>query len=382
MNIETRNDSFMIPNVNIEMKNGMAQGSPENPAGKSVFELLFTQGMLKNNGSVKTNMKLIDLKVSGGIKTDESDPEQQTEEINLADIAAMMKGSTEMNPEKMTLMGKSTEISPDKFYADELQIKSVQERMKETKQSRILEVDPEPDNLEGITKKSSAIPDETKGAFKLNGFETVEKGESVKLVSEIAMAKKHMPAEIAKEITGIEAQTTERVLTGAVDNAGSSKDVPEILKTEVYSQIGREVLTRLEQKGPMEFSLQLKPKDLGTIDIKLKISEGKLVIDIMAANAKTQLILSSQVDRLITNLGLQNVRIESVQIGPMDQGITEQQYAMSGGTSFSQRRNHEQTEKQSSMRRLAPEISTIGSATELASKSSLRMMTNKMDYAV
>ncbi len=85
-------------------------------------------------------------------------------------------------------------------------------------------------------------------------------------------------------------------------------------KMEAYSQIGREIQFALEQKGPMEFKMQLQPKDLGQIDVKLRINEGKLIIDIMAASAKTQALLAGQVDKLIAGMGLQDVQIETVNV--------------------------------------------------------------------
>lgn len=85
-------------------------------------------------------------------------------------------------------------------------------------------------------------------------------------------------------------------------------------KIEPYNQIGREIQLKLEQKGPMEFKMQLEPKDLGQIEIKLKINEGKLMIDIMASSSKTHALLAGQVDKLIANMGLQNAEVETVQV--------------------------------------------------------------------
>ena len=85
-------------------------------------------------------------------------------------------------------------------------------------------------------------------------------------------------------------------------------------RVEPYSQIGREIQLKLEQKGPMEFKMQLEPKDLGQIDVRLKISEGKLIIDIAAASSKTQALLVSQADKLVMSMGLQNVEVETVQV--------------------------------------------------------------------
>ena len=85
-------------------------------------------------------------------------------------------------------------------------------------------------------------------------------------------------------------------------------------KIEPYNQIGREIQLKLEQKGPMEFKMQLEPKDLGQIEIKLKVNEGKLMIDIMASSSKTHALLAGQVDKLIANMGLQNAEVETVQV--------------------------------------------------------------------
>jgi hypothetical protein len=85
-------------------------------------------------------------------------------------------------------------------------------------------------------------------------------------------------------------------------------------KSEPYNQIGQEILKRVENKKPVVFTMQLEPKDLGKIEVRLKINEGRLVIDIMAANSKTQALLAGQADKLIHSMGLQNVQVENVQI--------------------------------------------------------------------
>lgn len=85
-------------------------------------------------------------------------------------------------------------------------------------------------------------------------------------------------------------------------------------KMEPYSQIDREIQLKLEQRGLMEFKMQLEPKDLGQIDVRLRINEGKLIIDIVAASSRTQALLISQADKLVSSMGLQNVEVETVQV--------------------------------------------------------------------
>lgn len=128
--------------------------------------------------------------------------------------------------------------------------------------------------------------------------------------------------------------------------AEQNPDSPFVNRAEPYSQIRDEILAKLEQKGPSEFKMQLEPAELGQIDIKFKLSEGKLIIDILAASAKTQALLTSQVDKLIASLGLQNVQVESVQVGQQanaqgQDGSQGQGYQTNAGMDFSQRRQQD-----------------------------------------
>ncbi len=169
---------------------------------------------------------------------------------------------------------------------------------------------------------------------------------------------------------------------------------------EPYSQISNEILSRagaatefngqLEQKGPMEFKMQLEPADLGQIDIKLKFSEGKLMIDILAANSKTQTLLISQVDKLISSMGLQNVQVESVQVSQQmnsqSQSGQGQGYTMNSAMDFSQRSHQEQygQEAGNSVSTAASvlqgdDLREAGTASRIES---LRYGSHRMNYAV
>lgn len=142
-------------------------------------------------------------------------------------------------------------------------------------------------------------------------------------------------------------------LSGATAGASELNRAAQPVGTnEPYSQIGNEILTKLEQKGPAEFKMQLEPEDLGQIDIKLKFSEGKLMIDILAASARTQALLTSQVDKLISGLGLQNVHVESVQVSGQTNSQAQdssqgQAFTMHSSMDFSQRKQQEHLQQQS-----------------------------------
>jgi len=125
----------------------------------------------------------------------------------------------------------------------------------------------------------------------------------------------------------------------------------------VYNQIAEEIATKLEQKGPMEFKLQLKPENLGEIDISIKILDGKLSIDIISANVKTQDLLVSQVDKLISKLGLQNFQIENIQVNPgtttntTNHDPANQAAMLNLGMNFSDRRQQENLKEQNILKK-------------------------------
>lgn len=132
-----------------------------------------------------------------------------------------------------------------------------------------------------------------------------------------------------------------------VGAAEQNPSIPSAEKAEPYSQIRDEILAKLVQKGPAEFKMKLEPAELGQIDIKLKLSDGKLVIDILAASSRTQALLASQVDKLIAGMGLQNVQVESVQVGQQANSQSQdssqgQGYQTGADMDFSQRRQQEQ----------------------------------------
>lgn len=165
-----------------------------------------------------------------------------------------------------------------------------------------------------------------------------------------------------------------------------------IEKAEPYSQIGDQILAKLEQNGPKEFKMQLEPEDLGQIDIKLKLNDGKLMIDILAANSKTQALLTSQVDKLISSMGLQNVQVESVQVGQQMNSQSQdsqqnQAFFMNSGMDFSQRKNQEHFQEE--FLKGTTEIGAISQqqdelqSSELTDRISLyRYASNRMNYAV
>lgn len=129
----------------------------------------------------------------------------------------------------------------------------------------------------------------------------------------------------------------------------SNRQSDPVEKPDPCTQIKREVLDKLEQKGPTEFKMRLEPEDLGEIDIKLKLSSGKLIIQIASADPKTQSLLTGQVDKLIQSMGLPNAQVEITAgtfSGQDGQSAQNQSHPGQSGMDLSQRQQRDSLQRQ------------------------------------
>ncbi|MDL2232229.1 flagellar hook-length control protein FliK [Ruminococcaceae bacterium OttesenSCG-928-L11] len=85
---------------------------------------------------------------------------------------------------------------------------------------------------------------------------------------------------------------------------------PEI--PQQAEQIRTEVLENLE-RDQMEFRMQLAPRELGKIDIRMALDGGKLIVEILSS-AKTSELLSRQAEGLAATLKSHNPDLTSVQV--------------------------------------------------------------------
>ena len=184
--------------------------------------------------------------------------------------------------------------------------------------------------------------------------------------------------------------------TGSVQKSSEAAvDAQSVDTVEPYRQIQTEILSKLEQKGPSEFKMQLQPENLGQIDISLKLSDGKLVIDILAANSKTQELLAGQVDKLISSMGLQlqNVKVESVQVGQQtnyqnqDNQSQNQGFNMNSGMDFSRGRQQEHFQNEFFRSGRSAEVlnslfNSSQAAEQIPDIKTLQFDSHRMNYAV
>lgn len=78
-------------------------------------------------------------------------------------------------------------------------------------------------------------------------------------------------------------------------------------------QIQAQVIENLEQEK-MEFRMQLAPKELGKVDVRMLMEGGKLTVEIVAASSKAVQELQRTSEGLLSSLRTANVQLESIQI--------------------------------------------------------------------
>ncbi|MEI8217027.1 MAG: flagellar hook-length control protein FliK [Eubacteriales bacterium] len=427
--MEIRNESPITTAANISIENKTTAKPKEKDSDDSEFKVMFDKGVSKTEG--KDKAKKADKSLSTEIQTAEEKVDstevvdadslqvvKSSNGIDASQLAAMMKGSMDTkglalakgvdistNPGRINLLEKLDESKADTIYdaevwknkrvkdivgeikANGIEEKSIPDTTEASKTNKTLKLQDE----SGIVDTDAESSNKGKSMNIPEGFEMASGKQTINVPKlqvkglETANENKEKIKEISNETKIIESpkdlSAASNISASGIDKAIALNNQTEVAKAEPYSQIGKEIITKLEQKGPMEFTMQLKPEDLGPIDIKLKMSDGKLVIDIMAASSKTQALLVGQVDKLVANLGLSNVKIENIQVSAPGQAITEQQYVMNGGMSFFHRRNQEQDGRQNSQQGTQVRVN-VENSLEAGKVSGIRNQSNKMDYAV
>lgn len=116
---------------------------------------------------------------------------------------------------------------------------------------------------------------------------------------------------VSETIAGTEAQAEVKpAFTKAV--AGISPQTSPKPAAPVASQIIERLESATARSGVKELSMELNPKELGRIHVKLELDEGRLVIRIEPKRADTHRLLGGNIDKLIAGLGLKDVRIEHI----------------------------------------------------------------------
>lgn len=109
---------------------------------------------------------------------------------------------------------------------------------------------------------------------------------------------------------------------------GQSQSFAQVKTTDqtqsvLRNQLSYQINAHFDQ-GSNEFEMQLYPKDLGKVNVKMTMENGSLIVEICAASAKTQSIILANADDI--KAMLQSQSSQQIQIFvPQDQKPTQQQ---------------------------------------------------------
>lgn len=157
-------------------------------------------------------------------------------------------------------------------------------------------------------RKPDVLHEQTQSAkTSFNGH--VEKAEELHRSADVRAELKRRP--VPETIDGAETQSEikpafTKAVASASPQAGPKPAAP------VASQIIERLESATARSGVKELSMELNPKELGRIHVKLELDEGRLVIRIEPKRADTHRLLGGNIDKLIAGLGLKDVRIEHI----------------------------------------------------------------------
>lgn len=83
-----------------------------------------------------------------------------------------------------------------------------------------------------------------------------------------------------------------------------------------FVQVADKIAEAAAKGEPTALKMTLNPEQLGEIEIKIDMTQGKLQIGITAEKPETLNLLSGQLEKLTTRLGLQQFQIEGITLNP------------------------------------------------------------------
>lgn len=121
--------------------------------------------------------------------------------------------------------------------------------------------------------------------------------------------------EKSPELTEAIPQGIQQRMTSEV-NPVVPEAVQQTEKPAPFVQVADKIAEAAAKGEPTALKMTLNPEQLGEIEIKIDMAQGKLQIGITAENPETLNLLSGQLERLTTRLGLHQFQIEGITLNP------------------------------------------------------------------
>ena len=121
--------------------------------------------------------------------------------------------------------------------------------------------------------------------------------------------------EKSPELTEAIPQGIQQRMTSEV-NPVAPEAVQQTEKPAPFVQVADKIAEAAAKGEPTALKMTLNPEQLGEIEIKIDMTQGKLQIGITAENPETLNLLSGQLEKLTTRLGLHQFQIEGITLNP------------------------------------------------------------------
>ena len=122
------------------------------------------------------------------------------------------------------------------------------------------------------------------------------------------------PEEKSREPKAQETQTAPKELSPVqIRGMQAAQPLKPMAAPTPTQQVEAQVLQHLEQ-GKTEFRMQLAPKELGRVDVRMLLEDGKLTVQILTATSKAAQELQRSGESLTASLRMAGAQLETVQI--------------------------------------------------------------------
>ena len=184
---------------------------------------------------------------------------------------------------------------------------------------------------------NNQIIDDTADVYSVKAVET--KDNNVAKVSDTQEnAVERVDIDFTDKATAIHSFSS--TATQSVEKIDTAVNVGEV--ESVKNQIINEIVDKF-QNGVDDFEIQIAPKELGTVTVKMVVKSSELVIELVAQDAKTQNIIlssSNEIKEILQNQLNQNVTVEFV-----DNDSAQFNYDGSANQNDEANQNNEQNQK-------------------------------------
>lgn len=205
----------------------------------------------------------------------------------------------------------SRELNPN--AAEEAQTAEISEEATILEQSSALEAKPQ-ETIKQAEITETEIPEaEVKPQEEEKSTARTEAQKSVKAPATEQRQQKEISKPDEATLGMVQAKQPAAVHEVIRSEPAQQLQASQVQVPDQAEQIRAQVIKNMEHQRT-EFQMQLNPEELGKVNVKMILQDGKLSVEIMAANPKSAEVLSKQAESLAASLKAGNIEVSSVNV--------------------------------------------------------------------